>query len=250
MNACHVIPLDGRFSDRAVPSPGRRLRSNLPRGGRSIRPFVQGPFVQGWFTLVRGEIGAAFERLQDNVQKVDDPAAEAADRYLALSPSERETARVLTLTNAARKAVNESVRDGLQQEGTVARASLKVAGLANQQFTEAELADARSYAPGMRVQSLVTSKEYGLKKQELYVVREIDRRGNRLTVTHEGEGSTLSLPLSASFNRRELGKALVAYDLEAREFASGDLVRYCITDPASGVTNGQRARIYTTYGSV
>lgn len=40
------------------------------------------------------------------------------------------------------------------------------------------LADARSYTPGDVVMSVATSKEYGLKKNSLYVVREADHMEN------------------------------------------------------------------------
>ncbi|OBY26818.1 MobF family relaxase [Leisingera sp. JC1] len=199
---------------------------------------------------IRGEITSAFGRLEDNVLKVDDPRQEAAERFLALTPAERQGTRILTLTNAARAEINEAVREGLRQEGRIASDEVKVNGLLNRQLTEAMLADARSYAPGDVVMSVATSKEYGLKKNGLYVVREADHRGNRLTVEHEETGVRTTLPLAAKFNQRELGKALVAYEREARGMAEGDQVRFRITDPESGIKNGLRAEIKSTKGGV
>ncbi|OBY24818.1 MobF family relaxase [Leisingera sp. JC1] len=199
---------------------------------------------------IRGEITAAFNRMEDNVLKVDDPRQEAADRFLALTPAERQGTRILALTNAARAEINEAVRDGLRQEGRIAAHEVKVNGLLNRQLTEAMLADARSYAPGDVVMSVATSKEYGLKKNGLYVVREADHRGNQLTVEHEETGVRTTLPLAVKFNQRELGRALVAYEREARGMAEGDQVRFRITDPESGIKNGLRAEIKSTKGGV
>ncbi|UWQ56031.1 MobF family relaxase [Leisingera caerulea] len=199
---------------------------------------------------IRGEITAAFNRMENNVLKVDDPRQEAAERFLALNTAERQGTRILALTNAARAEINEAVRDGLRQEGRIASDEVKVNGLLNRQLTEAMLADARSYAPGDVVMSVATSKEYGLKKNGLYVVRETDHRGNKLTVEHEETGVRTTLPLAAKFNQRELGKALVAYEREARGMAEGDQVRFRITDPESGIKNGLRAEIKSTKAGV
>ncbi|MEX0301298.1 MAG: ATP-dependent RecD-like DNA helicase [Leisingera sp.] len=195
------------------------------------------------YDTIRGDITSAFNRMEDNVLKVDDPRQEAAERYLALGADERKGTRILALTNAARAEINEAVRDGLRHEGRLASEEVKVNGLVNRQLTEAMLADARSYARGDVVMSVATSKEYGLQKNGLYVVREADHRGNKLTVEHEETGARTTLPLGAKFNQRELGKALVAYEREARGMAAGDRVRFRITDPESGIKNGLRAEI-------
>lgn len=198
------------------------------------------------YSAIKGEIGEAFNRMEGNVLKVDDPRQEAAARYLALPAEDRENTRVLVLTNAARAEVNEAVRDGLKQEGTVSNDEVKVSGLVNQQLTETMLADARSYGPGDVILSVATSKEYGLQKNNLYVVRETDHKANKLTIEHEETGEKSVLPLSARFNQRELGKALVVYEREQRDVAEGDQVRFRITDPESGITNGLRAQIHST----
>ncbi|NKX28707.1 AAA family ATPase [Rhodobacteraceae bacterium R_SAG6] len=199
---------------------------------------------------IRGEIQPALDRLDGNVLEVDDPRAEAADRYLSLPPEVRDTTRILTLTNAARSEINEAVREGMWKEGTLTGEEVTVQGLSNQQLTEAQLADARSYAVGTRVMPVATSEKFGLVKNNVYVVSQSDPERNRITVTHEETGEKSILPLEAKFNQRELGKSLVAYDPEQREVAAGDQVRFRITDKESGITNGLRAVINSTSGGV
>lgn len=202
------------------------------------------------YHTIRREVTSAFERLGENVEEARDPRQAAADKYLALTPDERAQTRVLTLTNAARAEINEAIRAGLRAEGKLASDGITVDGLQNRQFTEAELADARNYAPGDRVQSLITSKDHGLKKFELYRVTDVDGKANRITVEHEAEGTRLTLPLSVTYNKRELGKSLVAYEPEQRNLSAGDQVRFRITDAASGITNGLRGTIVATSGSM
>lgn len=84
---------------------------------------------------IRGEITAAFNRMEDNILKVDDLRQEAAERFLALTPAGRQGTRILALTNAARAEINEAVRDGLRQEGRIASDEVKVNGLLNRQLT-------------------------------------------------------------------------------------------------------------------
>lgn len=202
------------------------------------------------YHAIRREIRPAFDRMAGNVLKVDDPRTDAAMRYLALSPAERDSTRILTLTNAARADINDAVRAGLRQEGAISADGVTLSGLSNRQLTETELADARSYKSGQVVMAVATSREYGLEKNALYVVRTADHRGNRLTVEHEQTGVQITLPLDAKFNRRDLGKALVAYDRESREMALGDQVRFRITDKDSGITNGLRGEVKSTSDGV
>lgn len=199
---------------------------------------------------IRQEIQPAFSRMEGNVLQVENPSIDAAERYLLLSPSEREGTRILTLTNVSRSEINSVVRDGLWQEGRLKGEEVALKGLQNRQLTETQLADARSYTPGDLVLSVATSKEFGLQKNNLYVVQQSDHQRNRLIVQHEETGEKSILPLDAKFNRRDLGKALVAYDRENREMAAGDQVRFRITDPEAGVTNGVRAEIKSTTGGM
>lgn len=202
------------------------------------------------YHAIRSEVSAAFERLGQAVTQTEDPYQEAAARYLALTPTARAGTRILTLTNASRARINDAVRDGLRREGVLQGSDLRIDGLTNRQLTATELADARSYAPGDVVMSVATSKTFGLKKNALYVVRETRPDANTLTLEREDTGIKTVLPLGASFRRSEIGKALVAYDRETRTLAKGDQVRFRITDPKSGITNGLRAEVKSTQGGM
>ncbi|WP_170432918.1 MobF family relaxase [Ruegeria arenilitoris] len=195
---------------------------------------------------IRGEIASAFERLRDNVLRHEDPRQAAAGQYLALSPEDRKNTRVLTPTNTDREKINAAIRDGLKQEGRIARDGVEIHTLVNRQLTDAERVDARNYAPWDSVQSLVSSKTLGLQKGEVYKIQKVDRDGNALIVSHPGSDAPLTLPLEASHNRRAIGKSLVVYEPEKLSIAAGDDIRFRITDTKIGVKNGLRATVTST----
>jgi len=199
---------------------------------------------QAVYHALSGEIKEAFGKLDGQVEKVDDPRTEAAARYLSLSPQERSGARVLALTNAARADINSAIRSGLQAEGSLSQDEVQISGLTNRQLTGAELADARNYAVGDAVIPTATSKTFGVQKGTLYTVADVDRGANAVTLTRAGgDGPGVTMPLDETFNKRAVGKMLTVYAPEARAISEGDQVRFRITDPRSGVTNGERAQI-------
>ncbi len=192
---------------------------------------------------IKGEIGDAFSRLEGHVQQSEEPNREAASAFLALSPSERNETRVLTLTNAARAEINDAIRQGLRSEGQIGADALSVSGLRSRQLSEAERVDARSFQPGDVVQSLVSSRSQDLQKQQTYRVHDVNETRNSITLQHEGDGTLREVALSETHNRKEIGKALIAYQNEDRPLALGDQLRFRIADKAVGITNGMRAQI-------
>ncbi|WP_171181165.1 hypothetical protein [Ruegeria sp. HKCCD8929] len=140
------------------------------------------------------------------------------------------------------------MRKELKDEGQIEDQDIRIEGLTNSQFTEAQLVDARSYEVGQRVLSLVNSRNHGLEKHAVYYVTKVDPERNRITVADERDDSKRILPLAATFNRRELGRSLVAYEPEERKLAAGDAIRFRITDKEAGIANGLRATIATTGG--
>ena len=201
---------------------------------------------QAVLSSMQGDINSAFERLKGSIHQVEDIALEATRAYMSLKPELRAETRILTLTNALRKDISASVREELKGRGAVGYHDTKIDGLTNRQLSQAELTEARHYAQGDSVLATATSKQYGLTKNTLYQVEAVDTRANTLTLTQAQTGQETTLPLSESFNRREIGKTLVAYAPEQRQVAWGDQIRFRITDRDAGITNGQRGAITST----
>ena len=70
-------------------------------------------------SALEGEIKAAIKKLGDNVTEVasEKLAEEAAQRWLALSHSDRDNTGVITPTRALRDRINRIIRDELAAEG-------------------------------------------------------------------------------------------------------------------------------------
>src|SRR3546814_3798593 len=66
-----------------------------------------------------GKAGAALAVLGDNVIAEADPASSAADRWLALPPTEREVTPSLASGRDAWTIINERIQDGLVAEESV-----------------------------------------------------------------------------------------------------------------------------------
>ncbi len=76
-------------------------------------------------------------------------ARETAARYLALSQEEREKTLVLSGTNAVRRAINDRIRQGLQESGAVGPNAATVTALDKAGLTRVEMRNALSYKKDM-----------------------------------------------------------------------------------------------------
>ena len=72
-----------------------------------------------------------------------------AAKYLALSPDEREKTLVLSGTNVVRRAINDRIRQGLQELGAVGPDAATVTALDKAGLTRAAMRNALSYKKGM-----------------------------------------------------------------------------------------------------
>ncbi len=87
-----------------------------------------------------GEVKTAFAKLGDRVAQAepDRIGHEAAERWLSLSPEQRETAGVIAPTRALRDRINETIRDRLIAEGAVSGPAREVGKLVPRGLTHVE----------------------------------------------------------------------------------------------------------------
>ena len=72
-------------------------------------------------------------------------AEAAADAYLSLSPEERQNTLLLAGTNATRQAINDKIRVGLQEEGTLGKSAKKITALDKLDLTREAATRAEHY---------------------------------------------------------------------------------------------------------
>ena len=95
-----------------------------------------------------GEVKTAFEKLGERIVQVDRDriGADAARRWLSLSPDQRAATGVIAPTRALRDEINGTIRAQLISEGAVSGPARRVEKLIPRDLTRAEMAWASSYS--------------------------------------------------------------------------------------------------------
>ena len=97
-----------------------------------------------------GEVKTDFARLGDRVvhAEPDRIDREAAERWLSLSPEQRDKAGVIAPTRALRDQINETIRERLVADGAVSRPAREVGKLVPRGLTHAEMTRSENYEAG------------------------------------------------------------------------------------------------------
>ena len=186
-----------------------------------------------------GEVKTAFAKLGDRVARAEPEnlGREAAQRWLSLSPEQRETAGVIAPTRALRDTINEAIRERLIAEGAVHGPSWETRKLVSKGLTNAEMTRTANYEAGDTVIFNRRYKTLGVEKGD---AREVARVDHETRTVHLGDerGSTVEWkPVRIAAAKG----GLEVYRSETMELRAGDRVRFTRNDPASGLTNGQVA---------
>ena len=188
-----------------------------------------------------GEVRTAFEKLGDRVARAEPETLgqEAAERWLALSPGQRETAGVIAPTRALRDTINEAIREKLIAEGAVRGPARETEKLVAKGLTNAEMTRTANYEAGDTVIFNRRYKTLGVEKGD---AREVARVDNETRTVHlrDARGSVVEwkpVRLAAAKGGLEV------YRSETMELRGGDRVRFTRNDPSSGLTNGEVATV-------
>jgi conjugative relaxase-like TrwC/TraI family protein len=100
----------------------------------------------------RGRAGAALAVLGSRVVEASDPAAAAADMWLALSPQARAATAVFASGRDVRAAINQRIQDGLVADGTVQGAAMQLTVLERVNTAREELRFPSTYRPGQKLE--------------------------------------------------------------------------------------------------
>ena len=186
-----------------------------------------------------GEVRTAFEKLGDRIVQVEreDIGAEAADRWLSLSPEERAAAGVIAPTRALRDEINTRIRENLIAEGAVSGPARRGEKLVTRGLTRAEMARASNYSAGDTVIFNRQYKTLGVEKGDEREVARVDY--DRNTVWLDGKGGD---PVAWRPYQITAAKGGVeVYRSEEMELRAGDRVRWTRNDPGSNLVNGEAA---------
>ena len=164
-----------------------------------------------------GEPGAAIAELGNRVREAppEELGIEAGRRWLALAPEHRADTLILAPTHAVCRQANDTVREGLAEEGVLRGRTLAVDRLVNRRLTRALASDIRSYEPGDTV--VFHRDVFGCRANDVCIV--MGRDDGRVVLAHpDGERRFRPSGNAAGY--------LGLYDTERIELRAGDLIRW------------------------
>ena len=164
-----------------------------------------------------GEPGAAIAALGNRVREAppEELGLEAGRRWLALAPEHRADTLILAPTHAICRQANDTVREGLAEEGALRGRTLAVDRLVNRRLTRVQASDIRSYEPGDTV--VFHRDVFGCRASDVCIVMGHD--DGRVVLAHPDGERRFRPSGNAS---RYLG----LYDTERIELRAGDRIRW------------------------
>ncbi|MBU2845682.1 relaxase domain-containing protein, partial [Acidithiobacillus ferriphilus] len=179
-------------------------------------------------------------------QKKEALAQAAADAYMRLSPEEREKTLLLAGTNETRQAINEKIRDGLKEEGTLGTEAVRITALDKLDLTREAATRAEKYEPKKPENQVIVKINQQIKDKDGNIEAE---RGSQWIVKDNRDGK-LTLE-SFDGQRREIAVnpakvKLSAYESRKMDLCKGDQVMFRENNKERGVMNGQQAKIIGT----
>ena len=192
-------------------------------------------------STLEGEIKAAFKKLGDNVTEIapEKLADEAAQRWLALSHSDRDNTGVIAPTRALRDSINRIIRDELAAQGQVHGPARTGTKLLSRGLTRAEAGLHSSYADGDTVIFNRKYKRLGVEKGDERTVAGIDRERPAVILEDDNGRTVRWRPWEIAGKKG----GVEAYRSGRLDLRAGDRVRFTRNDRDAGLVNGQMARV-------
>jgi conjugative relaxase-like TrwC/TraI family protein len=200
------------------------LRQKNDRLKAAVNAIAQGDLISGFHHLDQTDSIRGVQNQEQRVQTI-------VQDYLALPTNQRQKTLIIANTNAERRSITQTIRQGLQSEGRLAADTFTLTSLKSRDLTIAQAKYAQNYEPG---DILIPTQDY--RKQQLvkgqqYEVVAIDSMTNRLTVETEN-GQRFELDPSRCERK-------TTYQTEQIPLAPGDRLHWTRNDRTQGRRNGQ-----------
>ncbi len=193
------------------------------------------------YSAQAGNIGEAMSYLKDHIIETKEGSALiAAERWLALSPHERQSTAIYASGRALRTAVNEAVQTGLKQNGELGKRGLKLETFSRVNSTREELRYIHSYKPGMMIELKAPDRSQRLSKGQ-YDVVSVDERPKKLVLKdHRGRERSFQVSkLRANASEDQIA----LYEKKHLDIYAGDKIRWTDSDHKRGLFNADQASI-------
>jgi conjugative relaxase-like TrwC/TraI family protein len=186
-----------------------------------------------------GKASAAMKVLGDRVVENAEPAAAAADMWLAMPPSARDATAVFASGRAARAIVNQRIQDGLAAEGSVKGEGIHLTVYERVNTAREELRYASTYRPGQTLEvGRGGERDVGLQAGR-YDVRKVHANGK--VELAQGRRKIRFDPQRLSPTERR--DRLQLSEKKALHLREGDRIRWTANDKARGLHNAAFARV-------
>ena len=198
--------------------------------------------------LRRAQAAAQEGRIDDALQALapstiearGDSAIVAAEKWLSLSPADRDRTSIYASGRALRSAVNEAVQRGLKANGELGPRSGRLTVHSRVNVTHEELRYLRTYQPGIVLNFRSRDSTQKLSKGD-YTVKTIDHARKQLVL--EDRKGRLRNFNPARMRPGANESRLSLFDRKSLSIIEGDKIRWTDNDHKRGLFNADQARI-------
>lgn len=196
------------------------------------------------YHTIKGEIGDAFGKISENIREVRDPgdklaaAAAAGREWLTRPEVERSSTLVIAQSNEWRGHINETIRDGLREEGQITGPDHSFDRYAALHFTTAQASVAENYHQGLVVIFERDIKGAGVAKGDTFEVMGVDYENGALKLGN-ADRELLYQPGRST----QAASAITVYEKERIDLAAGDVIRFDRTDRDADIQNKSAGQI-------
>lgn len=194
-------------------------------------------------TLTReGKFKEAFEVLGPRVQSASKDESHitiAADKWLELSPEQREGTALYASGRSARAELNELVQQGLKSEGALTGDGKPLTTLSQVNATREELRFSRTYNGGQILDVVRNSLPAGLERGRYEVIGH-DARGRVILQDEQGRQIKFDPAKIDPTDRRD---AIQLSEKDEIRLHEGDKVRWTANDKDRDLLNSEQAKV-------
>lgn len=214
-------------------APTAHMSQNLRARGEAVREAAAAAQI--------GNVDRAMTALVPfTVEAPGRGADEAADRWLALTPQERDRTAIYASGRRLRTEVNRAVQTGLLARGEIGPGSIALTVLERVSSTDEELRYAHNYAPGMVLEISERLRDQRLPRSRAEIVAVEPGKGTVILKLADGRERVLRP------DRLKAGAAegkLQLYEQKSLALHERDRIRWTANDHNRGLFNADRAKV-------
>ncbi len=182
---------------------------------------------QAVYSATKGDVEASFTKINKSIIQVqtkggnDKPVLRRkmiAQAYLAMSQEQRDNTLVISPANEDRLNVNNQIREGLKQDGSLDKKSIKTTNLVNKNLTNEAKTKSYNYDENLIVRFNRGNKKLGIEKNAYFKVKSIDHDKNQMVLIDKDKKEILWNP------KKNASKSVEVYFQNKRELNVGEVL--------------------------